>query len=154
MNTAEVLIENHLNTLDLKPERLSMQENLPSTWQFLLTPHIISELLLYPGSDCYQLQIITTMDCQSNYELDTLAAIIAPFITPCSLVNSQDELSVKLLIMATEKSIPALLSEGIIVVRHFVGIAFTSVVDLIKRKKDLVATINKTLNLLQRAKIK
>ena len=154
MNSVEVITEDHLNLLNLQPERLMNPENFPAGWQFLLAPGITAELFLSSSVRNNQLQIVTTMECQTHTELDQLTATVAPFVTPCVLANIQSQVSVRLSIVTSEKNIPQLLSSGIIIIRRLTAIAFTAVVDLTERKENIITVIEKTLSLLQPEQIK
>ena len=154
--TAEVkdTIYSHLKTLDLNPTPLSTAPLLPMGWSFTLSPGILSELYLCSPTDHHtQLQLTTTIDISPHKDIDTFAVTITPTIAPLTLLNTTEELVLKLTLTTATEEIPALLSEGIILTRHTAGAAFTSALSLCNKESNVADAIKNTIALLKQARM-
>ncbi len=145
------LASKHFEALGLLPAIQS--EPYPSVI-FSLAEGIESELVVLDNKqEQIVFTLITSIDSPSSQQLNVLAMALAPHLVPATIQSLEKQLILEVRLECSPKSMAGLLDEGVVFMRHMVGLVFTAALKLRKGESELVSLLETTINKLQSRKV-
>jgi len=151
---SNIVIETHLNQLELRPKKIECHSLKHGGWYFALTPNIQSELYITALTKKFiTFQLTTTIDITPHEDTPIYTTLITPSIAPLSVISTVNTCMIRLFIQSSHTELFEALCEGIVLKRHISSAVFTALLSLCDNKIDASKAIQVTLNLLKRTRL-